>query len=433
KVTFSFLAPRTWLAIDNERYDLITLPIVGSFGGSSGLFSLQEQYLLTREGFHELWSHLSQDGVLWISTWLDSPPRNSLRLAATIAETLEDIGVEFGSHVTAIRGWDMITFVVQRSPITEDQIQRIRIFCGQLQFDPVILPGLQPQERQRYHLSADQDFFSSLDSILSTTMRSEFYKKYQFNLQPVADNRPFFSQFLQWENIPALIRLFGEYSTPFLELGYVLVLISFVQMAAAAVLLILLPLLRLRVHGGRVVQRWAVPFFSGLGLGYMFFEIVLIHELVLYLGNPIFAAAAVISSLLIFSGLGSLYSNRLTDNRLSHSLAAFIVALFLLLYLFVLPPLLHGSIGLSIFWKMFFFLMLIAPPSFVMGMPFPLGLNRLAGHSKSQAAWAWGINGSVSVVSTGLAAIIAVESGFSSVMLVACCAYFLAALAGYKS
>jgi len=68
-----------------------------------------------------------------------------------------------------------------------------------------------------------------------------------------------------------------------------------------------------------------------------------------------------------------------------------------------------------------------------MGMPFPLGLERLANHSKSQAAWAWSINGCVSVVSTGLAAIVAVELGFSAVMLFACVAYGLAAFAALKS
>lgn len=431
-VTFSFLESRTWLAVDDEQYDLITLPDIGSFGGSAGLLALQEQYLLTREGFRELWNHLAPEGILRVSAWLDSPPRNSLRLTATFAEALEDMGVAFDRHVAAIRGWDMLTFAVKKTPLTEDEVRRVRSFCTRLQFDPVFLPDMEKQERQRYHFSEDGNFFEYLDILSSPVQREKFYEEYQFNLRPVSDDRPFFSQFLRWESLPSLLRLFGERTTPFLELGYVLVLISFLQMAAAAVVLVLLPLLRLRASGQSVVQGWTVPYFSGLGLGYMFFEIVLIHELVLYLGNPIFAAAAVISCLLIFSGMGSLYSGRFTDHHRSHALAAGMVALLLLLYLFILPPLLHTSIGLPIFWKTLFFMVFIAPPSFTMGMPFPLGLNRLAGHSRSQAAWAWGINGSVSVVSAGLAAIIAVELGFSAVMMIACGAYVMAALAGFS-
>jgi len=432
-ITYTFLASRTLLAMDNRQYDLIVLPDVGSFGGSSGLFALREQYLLTKESFYELWKHLSPEGMLRVSSWSDSPPRNALRLAATIAETLEEEGVQADLHVAAIRGWDMITFIVKRAPLTKEDIVKIRTFSERLQFDPAILPGLPLQERQKYHAPAETDYFNYLVGMFSPDRRQDIYAKYSFDLRPVTDNRPFFSQFLRWKTIPSLMRLFGEHTAPFLELGFVLVLISFMQMAVAAVLLILLPLFRLKVPGRPLLQRWALPYFSGLGLGYMFFEIVLIHEMILYLGNPIFAASAVISGLLIFSGLGSLYSSRLTGYMPSHFLAASLVAALLLCYRYFLPPVLHAGIGLPVAVKYLFFMVLIAPPSFIMGMPFPLGLARLAGHSKSQAAWAWGINGSVSVVSTSLATIIAVELGFSAVMVIACGGYGLAALAGYKT
>ncbi len=432
-VHYSSLSPRTWLALHQEQYDLITLPTVGSFGGASGLFAMQEQYLLTREAFLELWHHLSPDGVLLVSAWLDSPARNSLRLAATIGETLEEVGVDSHRHLAAVRGWNTISFVLKRSPLTNNDIEQIRSLCRQLQFDPALLPGLQAQERVRYHAPADPRFFENLDSLFSPVPRRELYSSYDFNLRPVSDNRPFFSQFLRWQGLPHLINLFGERTLPFLELGYFIVLVGFGQMIVVAVLLILLPLLRLGLPGRTGLQRWTIPFFSGLGLGYMFFEIMLIHKLILFFGHPIFAAAAGISSLLIFSGLGSLLSGRLLPHRLNHGLAAALVALLLLLYFFILPPLLHLAITLPTIWKILFFLLLIAPPAMAMGMPFPLGLERLAKHSKSQAAWAWGINGCISVVSTGLAAIIAVELGFSAVMLIACVAYGLAAFAAAMS
>ncbi|MCF8056697.1 MAG: hypothetical protein K9K37_08665 [Desulfocapsa sp.] len=433
QVHYSSLAPRNWLAFDQERYDLITLPTVGSFGGASGLFALQEQYLLTREAFIELWQHLSPNGVLQVSTWLDSPSRNPLRLGATIGESLEKMGVDPHSHVAAVRGWNMITFILKRSPLTSGDLRKVRSFCERLQFDPTLLPGLQEKERVRYHTPADPGFFADINTLFLPASRRELYTSYDFNLRPVSDNRPFFSQFLRWKSIPHLVRLFGERSLPFFELGYLIVLVSFVQMSLAAVLLILLPLVRLGLPGRTGLKSWSFPFFSGLGLGYMFFEIMLIHELVLFFGHPIFAVAAGISSLLVFSGIGSLVSGRLLGHRSGHGLAAALVSLLLLLYFFILPPLLHQAITLPTIWKTLFFLLLIGPPAMAMGMPFPLGLERLARHSKSQAAWAWGINGCVSVVSTGLATIVAVELGFSAVMLIACAAYGLAALSTLKS
>ncbi|MFZ5797473.1 MAG: spermidine synthase-like protein [Thermodesulfobacteriota bacterium] len=428
---FAHLAPRTWLALDREHYDLITLPTVGAFGGAAGLFAMQEQYLLTREAFAEIWKHLRPDGVLRVSSWLDSPPRNSLRLATTLIETLEAAGVDPAAHLAAVRGWDMVTFVVKRSPLTRAETRQIRAFSEELQFDPVLLPGLGPEERPRYHFSADADLTTLLPQLLSEEQRRQLYQQYEFDLRPATDNRPFFSQFLRWSGVPRLLRLLGERTLPFLELGYVLVLLSFAQMVLAAALLILAPLLRLRLSGEKVKRRWLIPFFSGLGLGYMFFEMVMIHQLVLYFGHPIIAAAAVIGGLLLFSGLGSLATARMTPRPTSHAQAALAIAILLLLYQFILQPLLQQSIGLPTHWKALVFLALIAPPAFVMGMPFPLGLARLAGLNRTQAAWAWGINGSVSVASTGLAAIIAVELGFSAVMLFAAAAYGLAAASGY--
>ena len=433
-VTQSFLASRTRLALEAERYDLILLPEVGSFGGSSGLFALSEQYLLTREAFSELWSHLEDDGMLRVSAWIDSPPRRTLRLAATIAETLEAEGAEIGAHVIAVRSWDMLTLVVKRSPFTAGEIEQARTFCRRLQFDPLLLPGREAGGgRQRYHMSMGSDMDDHLETIFSGTGREQLYRQYHFNIRPVNDNRPFFSQFLRLQSLPHLMEMFGRRTIPFLELGYILVLASLVQMAAAAAVLILLPLVRLGLPGSGGVMWWTVPYFSGLGLGYMFFEIVMIHELVYYFGHPILAAAAVISCLLIFSGLGSLVSGRLADLRGSHALAAAVAAVLLLLYFFILQPLLHQGVSWPMIWKILFFLLIMGPPSFVMGMPFPLGLSRLAGRSKSQAAWAWGINGSVSVVSSALATIIAVELGFAAVMLIACAVYGLAALSGFMA
>lgn len=432
QVEYVYLHPRTWLARNKESYDLISLPIVGRFGGSSGLLALHEQYLLTREGISAIWQSLSPEGVLQVSTWHDTPSRHTLRLAATIWEALEEDGVRATKHIAALGNWNLATFIVKRSPLTDEDLVQIRRFCSRLQFDPILLPDLRPEERQRFHFVADPEFFQNIDAVSSPSKRQLVYDRHAFDVRPVRDNRPFFSQFLRWQSLAHLVRLFGERTVPFLELGYLIVLVSFVQMLAAAILLILLPLLYLEEPGAAGLQRWAFPYFGALGLGYMFFEIVLIHKLTLFFGHPIYAAGAGISSLLIYSGLGSSLSYRFRDRGVNHGTVAFLAAAILLLYGFILPSVFEWAIVRSMLWKMCFVLLVIAPPAIVMGMPFPLGLARLAGHSKSQAAWAWGINGCVSVVSAGLATIVAVEFGFSAVMFIACGAYVVAALTALR-
>ena len=55
---------------------------------------------------------------------------------------------------------------------------------------------------------------------------------------------------------------------------------------------------------------WWIVFFLGIGLGYITVEIVAIHRLNLYLGNPTFALAVVLATLLAGSGVGSLAGGR---------------------------------------------------------------------------------------------------------------------------
>ena len=69
-------------------------------------------------------------------------------------------------------------------------------------------------------------------------------------------------------------------------------------------------------------------------------------------------------------------------------------------------------------------LVVIAPVSLALGLPFPLGLGRTG--STGFLPWAWGLNGAFSVVATPLANLIAREAGFSRVLLSAALLYAIA-------
>jgi hypothetical protein len=64
----------------------------------------------------------------------------------------------------------------------------------------------------------------------------------------------------------------------------------------------------------------------------------------------------------------------------------------------------------------------------LMGLPFPLGLVWLERASPGLVAWAWAVNGCASVIAAVLAAILALGSGFSQVLLLGAGFYTLAAL-----
>lgn len=418
---FYELEPRTFLYTDTNTYNLILLPPVSTFGGTAGLNALQEQYGMTLEAFRQMWRRLEADGILSISCWMDYPVRNPLKILASMVAVLEEEGIgDKQAHLIAVRSWGGLAFALKKSPFTEEEVQAARAFCDDMLFDPLLLPGLRPGERQQYNQIQDSLFFDYVDAMLSPE-RETFFEAYDFNVRPATDGRPYFSQFLRWQSLPALAEMWGSQSLPFLEAGYLIVLLTFAQMMLAALVLIILPLFRLGFRGGN--KGWIVLYFGGLGLGYMFVEIVLIQQFILFFGQPVLATAAVISILLIASGLGSFCSGRW--NILSRKLwiAPTLIALMLFAYLFLLPPAFELAIGLPLAAKLALLLLLVAPPGFAMGLPFPTGIRYLSENKHSSIPWAWGINGYFSVISTALATIIAVELGFWWVMALAAGVY----------
>jgi hypothetical protein len=180
----------------------------------------------------------------------------------------------------------------------------------------------------------------------------------------------------------------------------------------------------MRFKGGRKIR--TIAYFGGLGLGYMFIEIILIQRFTLYFGNVIYAAALVVCLMLVSSGFGSLVSQKIAPKQYRIIIIIVIIIISLLIYTLFLSGLMKTTIGFSLTAKIILSILLIAPPAFIMGMPFPLGLRFLSDRSEIQIPWAWGINGVFSVVSAVLVTIIAVELGFAWVMIFATGAYSLA-------
>ena len=418
--------PRTFLSATNKKYDLIQLPVIGSFGGGAGLYAMREEYSLTKEAFLQMWNLLEEDGVISITAWMDYPFRNPLKIAATIAETAEAAGLSsLHSYITAVRSWGTISFLLKKSPLSSSDTSGIRKFCNNLFFDPVFLPGLSDEERSFYNGMNDDSFFAYMDELLSGK-REKLYNDYDFYLRPATDDKPYFSQFIRWQSLPHLSSIFGTQAVPFIELGWLISVMTFFQLSLLAMVLIILPLFKIGWKGS--YKFWTLMYFSGLGIGYMFMEIVLIQQFILFFGNPVYAAALVIGVMLLASGAGSYYSSGLLLKRSIMQKILLMIICILLLYSFLLSAFLQNITGFSIAIKLCISLIIIAVPSLLMGMPFPMGLRQLSGSGEKNIPWAWGINGCMSVISAALAPLLAVEAGFTSVMILAALAYALTLL-----
>jgi len=426
------ISPRTFILSTKQKYDLIMLPVIDAFGGSSGMYALQEQYLLTTESFNEMLNALNRDGAVSITTYIDYPYRNPLKILATFAEVFEKRKIENPEeYIAAIKNWNTITFLIKKDSILPAEIDSIKSFSSRMNFDIVLLPEITNEERERFNKLQDTSIYSMFDRILqSKEERLKLYTEYPFNIKPATDNQPYFSQFLEWRVIPLLADLFGNQSVPFFEVGYLLLYLTFIQIIVLGIVLIVLPLVKLGFKGNNKLR--TLFYFSGLGLGYMFIEIILIQRFTLYFGNVIYAAALVVCLMLVSSGFGSLVSQKVTPKPYRIFLIVSIIITSFIIYAIFLSGWLRTTIGFSLTAKIILSFIWIAPPAFFMGMPFPLGLKMLSFSNESQIPWAWGINGVFSVVSAVLATIIAVELGFVWVMMFAIAGYLLVLFANLK-
>jgi hypothetical protein len=152
----------------------------------------------------------------------------------------------------------------------------------------------------------------------------------------------------------------------------------------------------------------------------------LLQRFILFLGHPIYAFAAVLFTLLTFSGLGSLLSPRLS---LRKALAALIIVIAC--YPFLLPYLFRWLLGGSMAFRLLASVIILAPLGFLMGFPFPKGIRLTSKVAPGLIPWAWGINGCASVLSSILAVMIAISYGFSWVLVAGGLGYALALVAVY--
>ena len=212
-----------------------------------------------------------------------------------------------------------------------------------------------------------------------------------------------------------------------MDIGYVLIILTFIQIVFIAAIFILLPLSFSPWKSKN--KKWVFIYFSGLGLAYMFLEMVFIQQFTFYFGEPTYAASATLSILLFTSGLGSYYSGKFQNSNKIRRALPLIIAAILILYAFILSPIFSATIGVAFPFKIMIAIVLLGVLGFFLGMPFPLGINYLSEKNTDDIPWAWALNGYFSVISTVLATIISVEAGYLLLLLIAAFIYAFVSIA----
>ena len=307
----------------------------------------------------------------------------------------------------------------------------MRAFCRSRSFDAAWFPGITAQDINRYNVLEAAYLYEGAEALLGAEAQ-RYMQRYKFYIEPATDDRPFYFHFFRWTTLPEVFALRRAGGAGLIEWGYLILAATLMQALVAGLLLILLPL-------SRVEKEWPTgtglpmgSYFLLLGLAFLFIEIAFIQKFILFLSHPLYSVAVVLSSFLVFAGLGSAWSDALSRKLAQGSFSPVTVVAsaiggLSILYAVLLPYLFQRFIGAPDVLKIGITNLLIAPLAFAMGMPFPLGLKHLANAAPKFIPWAWGINGFASVVSAVLATLLAIEFGFTAVILLAIALYALAA------
>lgn len=434
---------RAFLEASRTQWDVIDISLVDSFAAAAvGMGAVNESYLYTQEAFETYLRHLRPGGVLAVTRWIRTPPRDELKLFATAIVALERMNLPPADRLVLVRSWATATLLVKREPFTAAELTSLRRWAEERLFDTAYYPGMTAGEGNRFNVLARDTYAEAAESLLASgARRDEFFRQHPFYLQPATDDRPYFFHFFRWRALPFMLSTAGLSWIPFVEWGYLILVATLIQAVLLSVFLIGLPLALLRRgEAGRPPSRWGtrvliLAYFLALGIGFMFVEMALIQRLVFFLANPIYAVAVVLAGLLLVSGLGSGWAAQLLrrgwSTRRLACWAALAVAATAIVYAFglrtALMPLFRWPLGVRMVVAF-----AVTLPFAAMGMLFPLGLRHLGGAHAELLPWAWAINGCASVVATSLATLVALATGLLVVLIAAAACYLIAAFVAYQ-
>lgn len=429
--------PRLFLEQSERQFDLIQY-VAGETmtAGTGGLQGLNEDYLLTVESVSKAREMLTENGLVSITRGIQSPPRDNLKILSMFIEAVRDFSPDFPEeHLLVSRNYLAANTILLNSPVNQERLSRFRSESENLQLDIEYFPGIHSDEiRQKNRIEGPEGVqYSYIHHALNRMLFDDpesFFREWVYDVRPPVDNRPYFQDFFKWESVDRFREAYGSQWLQRLELGFVILLITFFQLSLIAILLILVPFWFRRSRYTSTKNKLpAFLHFFMIGTGFMMLEITFMQIFTKFLGDPIYSISAVLASILVFSGMGSHLQKKLGKRlpvlRRIRVAVASIVGLTLLLTI-TSNPLQSVFISLSTTWRLFITILLIMPVSFFLGWLFPAGIEILDRHSARLIPWAWGVNGFASVTAAPLAILLSMSFGFQQVLFTGLGCYLVA-------
>jgi hypothetical protein len=307
------------------------------------------------------------------------------------------------AQLALIASGRVVTLLAARSPLTPEDVGRLRAEAEALGFDVLHLPDAPSPVPLLRGIIA-----STTHAALEVAVRDRV-----FNFSAPRDDSPYFFNMLRMRGL-----LSGSTSgagvvhgnlVATATLGMLLVALSVCTAAT-----VLLPLARLApaTHRGR--HFWAAAlYFALIGGGFMFLEIALIQRLSLYLGHPVYALGILLFGLIASTGVGSYLSDRIpwTASRL---LLPLVMTLAVAMVRIALEAVIARSMASAMPMKIALAIAVIAPMGVLLGQFFPLGMRLATASQLSDTPWFWAVNGVFGVLSSAVAVFVSIYVSLSA-------------------
>jgi len=397
---------------------------------------------LTVEAMQAYLAALDPDGMVSVPVSIRDFPVYAFRIMATAREALIRAGVERPEdHVMVYRSAWNARILISPTPWSDADVTALETFAAARSFDISWRPGLDI-EAARAGLFNDLPVVSfeggtvvsqGTDDAIAREAEAVLQGRDSpssraFNIRPQTLDRPAYYASLRLDRPTTLIHRLEV--LPQAEIGALVNLVVLAQAALIALLVLAAPLMfrKRKVAAPEPRRLWPVLYFPSLGLGFLLIEIFLIDKAAFYLNDYSSAFALVLTSMLIFSGLGSLIAGRVAALPKVASFVSLIVVLGWIWLVFTQgEAVMLSTLDQPAWTRGLIVLAAAAPVSLALGLPFPLGLIQVG--EGRMLPWAWGLNGAFSVVATPLANLMSREVGFSSLLMVGAGLYLLAFLA----
>ena len=436
---------RSFIRSAHERYDVVEMTLVDTWASTAaGAFALSEGYLYTTQAFEQYFEHLKDDGFVAVTRWEFKEPREALRVVSVAMQALRRLGINrLSSNFIVVSNGPLdedgraVTVLAKKTAFTAAEEQKV---IAHVKANPELAIIYTPSEPGS----------SAFSRLIASADPDSFAANYRYNVAPISDDAPFFFFTQKPGELLTGVKFWGQGAHRSIDwkvgLGVVILDAVLLISVIAVVALLVLPLVLGR--RSRSVPVGRLIYFVAIGLGYILVEIAFVQRLVLFLGHPTYAITVVIFLLLASSGAGSLTSRRWSAGGRALSLPFVAIAVSLLAYTLVLPPLLTAAVGLEFGIKLLVSALILIPLGFVMGIPFPTGLRVLAGGGQETAVahdiqlnrgdssglspedsaveWAWALNAAASVLGSVLAMFIAVNLGLTITLACGLVAYLVA-------